>query len=59
MPTKRVSAAHIRQTVAGAKTKPTNPAKGRTIQQHLKQSLARILFVPRTEPAGERIGISG
>jgi hypothetical protein len=52
MPTKRVSAPDLRQSIAAAKTKPINPARGRTIWQNVKQSLNRVLSVPRTEGTG-------
>jgi len=52
MPTPKATAASVRESITAAKTKPVNPAKGRTIGQNVKQSLARVLNVPATEGTG-------
>lgn len=49
---KKITAASLQQTIAAAKTKPTNPAMGRTIRQNINQSLDRVSSAPATRGTG-------
>jgi hypothetical protein len=51
MPTKKITAASIRQSIATAKSLPTNQ-HGRTIGQNLKQTLDKVKSVPATTGTG-------
>jgi hypothetical protein len=51
-PRKKITASALRQAVAIAKSRPLDPARGRTIAQNIRQSLQLVQSVPATEGTG-------